>query len=118
LTPTLRLATAADFRGYAGRDPDPDWCAQWYGFVAERGGAAVGLGVISRDGQGRVWVWCDVREPLAAPFLHRAAGVTVLHAYCSDAIPSARRWLTRLGFRPDPTMPPLAGRAVWTCIPI
>lgn len=123
---TLRPATADDLRAIAGKDPDPAWCAQWFGFTAEADGKIAGIGITSRDMYGRCWVWVEVLEPLSALFLHRIvrtsmvelrkAGIGALHAYCSASIPTAEGWLTRLGFRPDPSLPCHPdGRPVWKC---
>src|SRR6185437_6531379 len=113
--PILRTASPDDFRAYSGRDPDPRWCVEWWGEVVEHEGELIGIGVISRDEYGRLWAWVDVRGPISGFLIHRAVtawvtglrknGAPALYAYCSDRIAGAERWLRRLGFAPDPSLP-------------
>lgn len=119
----VRPASPADIRAYGGRDLPPE-CVETVAYLAERGGVVVALGGISWDKWGRVWGWYDSRERVSAFTMHRLArrmighlrgiGVGTLHAYCDDGVPSADRWLRRLGFRPAPIVPG-AAEPVWTC---
>ena len=119
----VRLATVADFRAYAGRDL-PEWCAEWVGWAGEQDGAVVALGIVSWDKWGRVWAWYDSRAAVSRFLMHRLArrtishlrniGVPHLHAYCSERVPDADKWLRRLGFRPALVLPP-DPREVWVC---
>jgi hypothetical protein len=122
----LRPANPDDFRAYSGRDPDPRWCVDWWGEVVEQDGQLIGIGIISRDEYGRLWAWVDTRGPISAFLIHRAVsgwiaglkthGALAVHAYCSDRIAGAERWLRRLGFAPDLSLPPADdGRPVWKC---
>lgn len=121
----LRLATLDDFRAYTGREPGPPWCEQWFGFIGEEDGRMIGLGIISRDEHGRIWGWVENREPVSPFMLHRAvksvigglqrSGVTSLHAYCSQSIGGAEKWLRRLGFRPEPDLTTDPNHPVWVC---
>ena len=75
--PNLRQASAADVRAYTtGHAVDPAWAPffrDWRGYVAERDGRPLGLGVVSLDREGRVWAWVNIREQLPAAMVHRNA---------------------------------------------
>ena len=121
----LRRAAAADFRAYAGRDPDPDYAEDWFGYVVEGAGGPVGIGVLSLDRYGRFWAWTDAKEPLPAALVHRAAlrmlaalreaGAREVHCYRDDALPTSEGWLKRLGFRPAPEILTPRDKPVWVC---
>lgn len=123
MNPTVRLATADDLRRYAGRNP-PEWCVEWCGYVAERDGEIVALGMVFWDKWGRTWGLYDFRERQSPFLMHRLAretiahlrriGVTTLHAFCDDRVPKADLWLKRLGFRLAPELPP-DPTPVWIC---
>lgn len=119
---SIRPATDDDARVFA---PElPVWVIEWAGWVAERNGEVVALGIVGWDQWGRVWGFYDSRERLSAFTMHRMArkimghvreiGIHELHAYCSDVVPNAEKWLRRLGFRPSIVLPPVP-QAVWTC---
>lgn len=126
MSPTrLRRATAADFRAWATRDPDPEWTEEWFGYVVERDGAVIAIGVVSLDRYGRFWAWTDMREPVAAVTAHRGArmvlralrqaGAGTIHCFRDGRLPTSERWLLRLGFRPAPEIETPRDKPVWIC---
>lgn len=125
MSQTLRLATPEDLRTEMGCELDRYLCDQWYGFAAERDGAVVGLGIVSRDQHGRLWVWVNMRERLSAFMLHRAvrehfdglrdAGVERVYAFCSQSIVGSEKWLRRLGFVAAPELTTDPQHPVWIC---
>lgn len=123
---SLRPATPADVLAYYGREPPADWCIEnsVLGYVAERDGLLVGIGIVTWDCHGRAWGWFGNREPFSAVTMHRKAlsimgilrqvGEPVLHAICAKDIPGSDKWLRRLGFAPDPKLTEIAGEQVWS----
>ena len=120
----IRQATDGDTRVFA---PElPSWIIEWTGWVgvSERDGSVVALGIVGWDQWGRVWGFYDSRGCVSPFTMHRMArkimghlrevGVKELHAYCSDVVPNAEKWLRRLGFHPSLVLPPVP-QAVWTC---
>ena len=111
----VREATRADFRAYLhGQDFPPEWCVDDpIGYVADDDGVIVGVGLISRDKEGRWWAWMRADEPLSAASLHRRALSLLdvalslagcVYAFCDERQPGAAAWLNRLGFHPDRMM--------------
>ena len=130
MLPRLRPARIEDLRRYVQGKGDPGWApffTDWIGHVAERDGELVGVGIVSEDAHGRIWVWVHSREALPAVMLHRTvrrmfmllrlAGVRRVHAYRDGELDTSFRWLTRLGFRRAPEMDATAPRPMecWIC---
>jgi hypothetical protein len=124
----VRSAGADDFTAYAGPPPPAEWCSgEVQGCVAERDGRMVAIAVATEDREGRFWLWVNVRETVPAIVLHRHglrllrslrdSGHTMIHAFCDPRLPTAERWLRRVGFRPGPLWPHPTGekRTVWKC---
>lgn len=124
--PTHRLATADDFRRYAGQDLPPEWCIEGrvIGYVAEDGGEVIAIGIVTWDEFGRAWGWFHSRQRIAAVTMHRLAKRTMavlravdepaLHAGCDYRIPGSEKWLKRLGFAHAPELS-CAERQVFRC---
>lgn len=120
-TPSLRLATADDFRTFYGREPPP--VGTWSGYVAERGSQIVGFAVVRGLG-GQCWASVDLMERLPPVLMHRTAvlaladlgrrGVRAINVYCDLAIPGAEHWLRRLGFCPSPELTTDPDYPVWS----
>jgi hypothetical protein len=72
----------------------------------------------------RCWVSVDMRKPLPAIVLHRNAkrllarlaqvGEPIVFAFSDPRQPKADRWLRRLGFEIDVSVPGPAGWPVWS----
>ena len=117
-----RVATAADFRAFLGREPPPIWT----GLVAEdEAGEIVAAGAVIWDEYGRAWGSYSTRQPLLAVTMHRAARRMLaalkaveepaLYTFCSQSIPGAEKWLRRLGFEPAPKLTTDPEHPVWVC---
>jgi hypothetical protein len=107
----LHRASDDDYRAFYSREP-PEGLV---GFVAERDNELVAFGWVWIDQTGRAWTGVDHAHAVPPIMLHRAIarffaamqqeGIPALHALCDDRIPTAVRWLTRLGFAIDDTIP-------------
>jgi hypothetical protein len=107
----LRRASDSDYRTFYSREPPEGWA----GFCAERDGTIVAFGWIYIDAQGRAWTGVDKVQEVPPLMLHRAIrnffaamqaeGIPALHALCDERLPAATRWLIRLGFAIDDTIP-------------
>ena len=115
-----RVATAADFREFFGREPP----AIWTGLVVEDDeGAIVGAGIVAWDEYGRAWGSYSARRKLPIGIMHRAAkralsvletvGEPALYVVCDKTIVGAEDWLQRLGFEPKPEMSAAPQYPVW-----
>jgi N-acetylglutamate synthase-like GNAT family acetyltransferase len=87
--------------------------------VGEVDGEIIGLAGLARIA-GRYYAFCDVTSTTAKPHRYRiaraaqrfllearAAGIRFIYAAANPAEPGATRWLTSLGFTPDPLHPDL-----------
>jgi hypothetical protein len=107
----LRRANADDFRIFYSREPP----AGWAGFCAAQEGEIIAFGWVWIDRTGRAWTGVDHAHAVPPIMLHRAIarffaamqqeGIPALHALCDERIPAATRWLARLGFAIDDTIP-------------
>jgi hypothetical protein len=110
-TTRLRRAGDSDFRIFYSREPPEGWA----GFCAECESELVAFGWVWIDQVGRAWAGVDRAAAVPPIMMHRAIarffaamqgeGIPALHALCDERIPTATRWLTRLGFAIDDTIP-------------
>ncbi len=117
-----RLATAADFERFYGKQP-PD---EWFGVTAERDGVLLGMGSVVWDKWGRAWLFFNRGQGASALAMHRLAlwvmrdlqttfRETTVFAFCDETIAGADKWLQRLGFKPAPEIeaPVMIWKAQW-----
>jgi hypothetical protein len=120
----LRRASADDYRAFYGKEP-PEGLV---GFCAERDGAMVAYGYVWIDDCGRAWTGVDKACEVPPLMLHRAIadflaalqqeGIPALYALCDERIPTATRWLTRLGFAVDDALPKVYMPLVEKTLPV
>jgi hypothetical protein len=120
----LRRASDNDYRAFYGREPPESWA----GFCAERDGKVVAFGWVWIDRQARAWTGVDKVHEVPPLLLHHGIvdffaalqqeGIPALYALCDERIPSATRWLTRLGFAIDGTMPQVYMPEVEKSLPV
>lgn len=125
----IRNARADDYVAVTKRQPPEIW----FGMVAECDRKRVAVGKVE-------WAWVQVGEEarlmcwasfdrlgeVAAVVVHRRVrqvfkmlredGEKAVYCYCNTALPTAERWLRRLGFVPMPEITPHPEYgAVWCC---
>lgn len=127
---TIRPVAVGDYEAYVGKPLPYHWCdGTLRGFVADRDGDVVALGILTRSRTGIVWAWYNAKEQLSAVALHRRARRTLnvardelraeaVWAFPDRALITAEKWLTRLGFKPCDGLachPSGEYRTVWKC---
>jgi hypothetical protein len=125
----LLRASDNDYRAFYGREPPEGWA----GFCAERDGpegraTIVAFGWVWIDQQARAWTGVDKVHEVPPLLLHHGIrdffvalqqeGIPALYALCDERIPNATRWLTRLGFVIDATMPQVYMPVVDKSLPV
>ncbi len=111
---TIRPATAADI---ARHSKDATRCSL-RAWVAEADGVPLGIAGLCRLRSGRWFAFCDVTSAEAAPYkMHiaraarrffneaAASGIRFIYTAVDPDEPRAVRWVTSLGFQPDPMNP-------------
>lgn len=106
-------AGRAAVRAFCNRDVAPAFVNEgvFFGAVAEEAGEPVALGVVAWNAYGQAEGYFNRKGDVSPFVMHRTAlrvikvafavGVPAIYSGCDYRVPGARKWLERLGFRPE-----------------